>query len=178
MAKYQDLVSEEDWLLAVDGRAWVFGDRVCRSEMLRDDELAMPAEQAAYRLLAGLDPSFAASVQPGDFLVAGTDFGADVTQRVIPAAMAHLGIAAVIARSFGHFFCKNAIHIGLPALVIEESAAIRSGDRLRVDVEAHVVANKSSGDRYVVRNLSDEEIAILRAGDLVAYTRQQREKKR
>jgi len=54
--------------------------------------------------------------------------------------------------------------------VVEETAAIKTGDRLRVDSEAHVVANLSSGDRYVIRNLDDEAIAILRAGGIVAHT--------
>ncbi len=58
--------------------------------------------------------------------------------------------------------------------MVEETAAIKTGDRLRVDVEAHVVANLSSGDRYVVRNLDDEAIAVLRAGGIIERTRQLR----
>ena len=107
------------------------------------------------------------TLSPGDFIVAGLDFAGDATHRTVPAALKALGVAALIARSFGHFFLRNAINVGLPALVVEETAAIKTGDRLRVDVEAHVVANLSSGDRYVVRNLDDEAIAILRAGGIV-----------
>jgi hypothetical protein len=46
--------------------------------------------------------------------------------------------------------------------VVEETGAIKQGDRLRVDIEAHVVANKSSGDRYVIRNIDDAALALLR----------------
>lgn len=171
MAKYEDLVSEADWLLAIDGRAWTFGDRVARREILDDEQLEAGAAGAAGHLMKALSPRFAAQIQPGDFIVAGEDFGFDVTQRAVPNALKAAGIGAVVARSFGHFFLRNALNLALPALVVEETGAIKQGDRLRVDVEAHIIANKSSGDRYVIRNLDDDDIAILRAGGLIEHTR-------
>lgn len=171
MTKYEDLVGEEDWLLALDGRAWVFGDRVAGRDILADAQLEAPAAEASAHVLAALATGFAQRIHRGDFIVAGEEFGFDVMDRAVPAAIKAAGIGAVIARSFGRFFLLNAIHLALPALVVEETGAIKQGDRLRVDVEAHVVANKSSGDRYVIRNLGDEEIAILRAGGLIERTR-------
>lgn len=171
MAKYEDLVSKEDWLLAVDGRAFTFGDRVARREILADEHLGAKAADAAHHVMQALAPGFAAEIRAGDMIVAGEEFGLDVMQRVVPAALKAAGVGAVVARSFGHFFLRNAVHLALPALVVEETAAIKKGDRLRVDVEAHIIANKSSGDRYVIRNLDDDEIAILRAGGLVEHTR-------
>jgi len=171
MAKYQDLVSEDDWLLALDGHAWTFGDHIARHHIVEDEYADAPSSEASRHVMNPLAPGFAQLIRAGDFIVAGEDFGFDVMQRTIPMAIKAAGIGAVIARSFGHFFLRNAIHLALPALVVEETGAIKQGDRLRVDVEAHVVANKSSGDRYVIRNLDDEEINILRAGGLIARTR-------
>ena len=164
MAKYEDLIGPEDGLLATTGRAWVFGDHVSGAQVLADIHLERDPITASAFAMAGLDPQFAQRVGRGDFVVAGLDFAADATHRAVPLALKTLGIAAVVARSFGRFFLHNAISVGLPPLVVEETAAIKSGDRLRVDVEAHIVANLSSGDRYVVRNLDDDSIAILRAG--------------
>jgi 3-isopropylmalate/(R)-2-methylmalate dehydratase small subunit len=164
VAKYEDLIAGEDALLAVTGRAWVFGDRVRREHVLADEHLKQPPSVARQFAMAVLDPQFAARVAPGDFIVAGLEFAADALQRSVPAALKSLGLGGVIARSFGDRFERNAIHVGLPVLVVEETAAIKTGDHLRVDVEAHIVANLSSGDRYVVRNLDDAAIAILRAG--------------
>ncbi len=39
-----------------------------------------------------------------------------------------------------------------------------------MDIEAHIVANLSSGDRYVIRNLDDEALAVLRAGGMKAWS--------
>lgn len=171
VAKYEDLVADEDGLLATTGRAWTFGDHITCEQILAAEYLGQSPEGASPFVLARLDPSFASQIAAGDFVVAGVDFAGDASDRTVPAAFKALGVAALIARSFGHFFLRNAINVGLPALVVEETGAIKTGDRLRVDVEAHIVANLSSGDRYVVRNLDDEAIAILRAGGIVPYTR-------
>lgn len=171
MAKYEDLVAEDDWLLAFNGRAWRLGDDIRLADILPPEQISTPAEQAAKHLFRNGNPHFADLVQEGDVIVAGGEFGGDVAQKEIVAILRAAGVGALIARSFGHFFLKNCINAGLPALIIEESPAMQTGDRLRVDIEAHVVANKSSGDRYVVRNLSEHEIAVLRAGGLIEYTK-------
>ncbi len=124
MAKYDDLIADEDSLPAMTGRAWVFGDHVLRQQVLADEHLAESAAIAGAFAMAALDPHFTRQVAPGDFVVAGVDFAADATHRAVPAALQSLGIAAVIARSFGRFFLRNAIHIGLPALMVEETGAI------------------------------------------------------
>ena len=162
VAKYEDLRGDENSLLAVTGRAWVFGDRVTCQQILAAEHLEEPPAVSGAFAMAALEAQFARCVAAGDCIVAGIDFAADVTHRNVAAALQALGVGAVIARSFGHFFLRHAIRIGLPALVVEETAAILNGDRLRVDVEAHIVANLSSGDRYVVRNIDDDALALLR----------------
>ncbi len=159
---------DEDAFPALNGRAWVFGDQVSRRQILPDEYLAEPAVPDATRIMAALDADFSRRMASGDFLVAGLEFAADASERAVPLALKAAGVAAVIARSFGHFFARNAINIGLPAIVVEETGAIKNGDRLRVDVEAHIVANLSSGDRYVIRNIDEDALAILRAGGIVA----------
>lgn len=157
-------MEELDPLPARSGRAWVFGDSISRRQLLADEHLGLDAAAASGFILLNLHPDFARLVAAGDFLVAGLDFAFDATERAVPAAVRTLGVAAVIARSFGGVFVRQATHVGLPALIVEETGAIKSGDRLRVDIEAHVVANLSSGDRYVIRNVDDDALAILRAG--------------
>jgi 3-isopropylmalate/(R)-2-methylmalate dehydratase small subunit len=162
VAKYEDLRGDEDSLLAITGCAWVFGDRVTCEQVLAAKHLDEPPTVSCAFVMAALNPQFARAAGAGDFIVAGLEFAADATHRNVPAALRARGIGAVIARSFGPFFLRNATHIGLPALMLEETGAIRSGDRLRVDIEAHIVANLSSGDRYVIRNVDDDAMAMLR----------------
>jgi 3-isopropylmalate/(R)-2-methylmalate dehydratase small subunit len=166
VSRYEDLIGPADSLPAMSGRAWVFGDRVSSRQVLADEHVGRDAAAASAFAMASLDPEFARKVGAGDFIVAGAEFAVDITHAVVPAALKSLGIAAVIARSFGRFFLRAATNIALPALVVEETAAVKTGDRLRVDIEAHIVANLSSGDRYVIRNVDDATIGILRAGSV------------
>ena len=168
VAKYEDLRGDENSLLAITGRDWVFGNHVTCQQVLSAEQLEQPPAVSCAFALAALDPQFARKVVAGDFIVAGIDFAGDATHRNVPAVLKVLGVSAVIARSFGHFFIRNALHIGLPALVVEETGAIRGGDRLRVDIEAHIVANLSSGDRYVIRNIDDEALTILRRNQVTS----------
>ena len=162
VAKYEDLRGDDTALLALTGRAWRFGDHLTSQQILAAEHLSkQPTISSAFAMKA-VEPQFTCQVTAGDFIVAGTDFAADVAHRNVALALRFLGIAAVIARSFGHFFSSSAIRVGLPALVVEETGAIRNGDRLRVDIEAHIVANLSSGDRYVIRNIDDAALAHLR----------------
>ena len=162
MAKYQDLIAAEGSLLAVTGTAWTFGDAITQAQLLSPQHLGLPVEQLRPFVLSSIDADFSSHVACGDFLVAGSDFAGDATHPVVASVLNSLGIAAVIARSFGAFFLRAATRAGLPALSVEETAAIKTGDRLRVDVEAHIVANLSSGDRYVIRNVDDAVLYQLR----------------
>jgi 3-isopropylmalate dehydratase small subunit len=105
-------------------------------------------------------------------VVAGLDFGraGDRDRR----ALRLIGAGGVIARTFGDQFARSALHIGLPALQVEETEAIKTGDRLRVDIEGHKVVNLSSGDRYVIRNIYGEDLDVLRAGGMAEYLAAQR----
>ncbi len=164
-----DVPMDDDAFPALNGRACVFGDQVSRRQILADAYLVQPAPPDAAEATTALHPDFRRRITRGDFLVAGVEFAADVSERAVPLALKAAGVAAVIARSFGHFFVRNAINTGLPAVVVEETPAIKSGDRLRVDVEAHIVANLSSGDRYVIRNIDEDALSVLRAGGIVAH---------
>jgi 3-isopropylmalate/(R)-2-methylmalate dehydratase small subunit len=138
-----DSASHLDELPYLVGRAWRVGDRA--------------------RLEDGLPP-----LEPGDFLVAGLEFGIGGATPADARALRRTA-GAVIARSFGEEFFRCALHVGLPALQVEETEAIKTGDRLRVDIEGHKVVNLSSGDRHVIRNIYGEALEILRAGGMARY---------
>jgi len=162
--------SPVDWdeLPYLVGCAWTFGDSISAAQILspayHDRGLAVGSF-----VMRGLVPDFPSGLQRGDFVVAGVEFAHGGATAATARALKLIGVGAVIARSFGVSFFHHAIHGGLPALQVEETAAIKTGDRLRVDIEGHKVVNLSSGDRYVIRNVYDESLDILRAGGWAEY---------
>ncbi len=164
-----------DELPALRGHAWVFGDHLAADVILPPAHHDRSPSEAGTFVMAGVDPTFARAIEAGDFIVAGLEFATGAARTITAQAVHSAGIAAVIARSFGRTFLQAATNIGLPALAIEETGAIKTGDRLRVDIESRKIANLSSGDRYIIRNLTEESVEVLRAGGLSAHTRRRRE---
>src|SRR3990170_2193783 len=81
------------------------------------------AEELAPHCMEDVDAQFAQRVQPGDIIVAETNFGCGSSREHAPLAIRTAGVSVVIARSFARIFYRNAINIGLPILECPEAVA-------------------------------------------------------
>jgi 3-isopropylmalate/(R)-2-methylmalate dehydratase small subunit len=153
----------EPRLPVLTGRAWAFADRLRSEDVLPPRFAELPAVEAARRLFADLDPTLAARLGRGDVLVAGQEAGEGAVAPAAARALAAAGIAAVVAGSFAPGFAEAVLAAGLPPLEVDAPAIFHTGQRLRINLEAGVIANLSSGDRLPVRNLSEELVEALRA---------------
>ncbi len=90
--------------------------------------------------------------------------------RAVEALQQH-GIAGLIAPAFAWPFFRLCLNIGLPPLTLWEAGEIRTGDRLRIDVNSRIVKSMSAGTRYPIRDLSDLYIEILACGGMEGYVR-------
>jgi 3-isopropylmalate/(R)-2-methylmalate dehydratase small subunit len=123
-------------------------------------------------LLETVDPAFAASVRPGDVIVAGRNFGCGSAMEIAVTVILAAGIPAVVASSFSRAFYRNAINNGL--LPIEcDTSAISEGDRISVrlhDGAAEVMQH--SLDRTVSASpFPPLLLEIVEAGGLAPYLR-------
>ena len=80
-------------------------------------------EKTAEHLFELAYPEIRAGLQPGDFIVAGKNFGCGSSREQAAAALKFAGAGAVIAASFARIFFRNAINLGLAAVVSPEAAA-------------------------------------------------------
>jgi len=154
-----------------EGRAWVFGDHVSTDQILPGKFLDRPMAEVGHYAMAGLDEGFARRVRPGDFIVAGANFGCGSSREAAVIALQQAGVAAVIARSFGRIFFRNAINNGFPAAVIAQTARIAPGDPLRLNLEARVLTDLRSGETFPLQSLTGISQQILEAGGIVRFTR-------
>ena len=138
------------------------------SNALADKELA----QAAF---ADLDPGFAAKALAGEYgiVVAGRNFGGGGKTIEGPVfALRGAGVKLVIADSFARYFLRNSINNGCPILVCDGiSSAVKTGDRLSVDLRTAKIRNLASGRELQATPLSGTALQILEAGGLVPYAR-------
>jgi len=126
-------------------------------------------EEIAKHCLEGLLPSFAASVRRGDVVVAGRNFGTGSSREQAPAALKHLGVAALVAESFAGLFYRNAINLGLPAVACAQAKRIRQGDELVVDFSLGSIKNITTGEALACEAIPPHLLPMLRDGGLLAH---------
>lgn len=151
------------------GRAWTFGDDVNTDLIAPARYLKRPLAEFATHTLEAADAQFATTVKPGDMLVGGENFGCGSSREQAPAALRYLGIAAVVAKSFARTFYRNAMNVGLPALVCPRAGEIQSGARLRVNLEEGVVENVDNGERYRCDAIPTHLMQMIRDGGLIPH---------
>jgi len=118
----------------------VFGDNIDTDVIVPGRYMKYSIEEIAQHCFEPVAPHFAKDVRPGDFVVGGRNFGAGSSREQAPAALRELGIAALIAESFAGLFYRNALNLGLPAVVCKDAKRIHDGDRLELDFEQGLVA--------------------------------------
>lgn len=150
-------------------RAWVLGDNVDTDVLAPGAYMKLGVDEIAKHCLESLVPSFASSVRSGDVVVAGRNFGTGSSREQAPAALKHLGIAALVAESFAGLFYRNAINLGLPAVACREAKRIRQGDELVVDFSRGSIKNLTTGEVLACEAIPPHLLPMLRDGGLLAH---------
>jgi 3-isopropylmalate/(R)-2-methylmalate dehydratase small subunit len=159
--------------MAKSGKAWKFGDDV-NTDIIISGKYKLSItdlDQLSRHAMEAVRPEFAAKVQKGDYVVAGRNFGCGSSREQAPLVLMHLGVVAVVARSFARIFYRNALNIGLPAVECEQANKIEEGDILEVDLAKGVVRNVSKGESYAVKPFPPQLRVILSEGGLVSYVK-------
>jgi len=155
------------------GRVWKYGDNVDTDAIIpaRYLNLSTP-EELAKHCMEDIDGTFAESVQCGDIIVGGENFGCGSSREHAPLAIKGSGISCVVAKSFARIFYRNAINIGLPILECPEAAQeAQKGDELTVDLRAGAITNGRSGNTCETSPFPDFIMGVIDPGGRGASTR-------
>jgi len=157
------------------GRAHVFGDDINTDYIIAGKYTkTLDYKSLASHLFEDLDPEFTKKLLPGDFIVAGRNFGCGSSREQAPIAIKYAGIGAVLARSFSRIFFRNAINLGLPVFVCDTSN-IRAEDPLEIDLKEQVVRNCRTKETCVVEPLAPVMMDIINEGGLVPYLKKHKD---
>lgn len=159
--------------MMLEGKAWRYGRDVDTDVIIPARYLTLTdARELGAHCMEDLDPDFAGGVREGDIIVAEDNFGSGSSREHAPLAIKGCGVAAVIASSFARIFYRNAFNVGLPILECPEAVAdIKTGDRVRVDLEKGTVENLSTGRAFRAQPVPDFMREMIRLGGLVEYVR-------
>ena len=152
------------------GRAFKFGDNISTDDIApgRWFHLRSNLPELAKHLLEDVSPGFASRVKPGDFIVAGKNFGQGSSREHAAVIIKMAGVSAIVAKSTARIFFRNAINVGLPVLICD-SDRINDGDELEVDLKAGRVVNITSGAELASGKFPQVMINILDEGGLIPY---------
>ena len=150
-------------------KAWVFGDNVDTDAIAPGRYMKFAIAEIAKHCLESVSPSFASSVEKGNFVVGGRNFGAGSSREQAPEALKHLGVAVLIAESFAGLFYRNAINLGLPALACAQAKRIRQGDLLKVDPLGGTIENLTTGETLECEPIPAFLMSIIRDGGLLPH---------
>ena len=155
-------------------RVWKYGDNV-NTDVIFPGKYTYTVhdpKDMAKHALEDLDPNFATNAKPGDIIIAGRNWGNGSSREQAVVCLVELGVRAVIAKSFGRIYFRNAINSGL--LVIECPDAvdhIADGEEITINMDDHTIT--CSGGTFDFPQLPESVRKIVAAGGLIPYLQQQ-----
>jgi len=154
------------------GRAFKFGDNISTDHIIpgRWFHLRSNLPELAKHVLEDVSPAFVSKVKPGDFIVAGKNFGLGSSREHAPLVIKMVGVRAILAQSTARIFFRNAINQGLPVLICDTSQ-IDEGDELEVDLNRSIVKDLTNGTQLSFGKVPEVMLHILEEGGLVPYIR-------
>ena len=150
-------------------KGYKYGDNVDTVVIIPARYLNAPDEKSlASHCMEDIDAQFSSTVELGDIMVAGANFGCGSSREHAPLAIKACGVKCVIAASFARIFYRNAINIGFPILECPEAAAaILPGDAVRVDFKTGVITDETQGRTFQAAPFPAFIDGIIESGGLL-----------
>jgi len=157
----------------IRGRVWLIDrDNIDTDMIFHNRYLAITdlreMGQYAFDNLEGYK-DFAKKAQSGDIIVTGRNFGSGSSRQQAVDCFVSLGIQAVIARSFGAIYERNAINAAFPVLTYSafEAIDLKDQDVITVNLLTGETTNERNGMKTSVNPFYDAQYEIYKRGGLL-----------
>ena len=153
------------------GRIWKFGDDIDTDTIIPGKRGTIPTiEEMKKYAFELLKPEFGSTVQAGDILVAGSNFGCGSSREQAATVLSYNGVRCIIAKSFARIFFRNAFNSGILLLQCDGIQEVcDGGDIVTVDVEAQTVS--VNGKSFQVGAIPENLFNIVANGGLIEDTK-------
>jgi 3-isopropylmalate dehydratase small subunit len=159
--------------MKIKGRVHLFGDNIDTDQIYpgRYLELTEPEDLALYAM-NGVDPRFVETVNQGDIVVAGVNFGCGSSREHAVISLKAVGVGAVVAQSFARIFYRNAINQGLPVVEVPNldlrASVFQAGTEMAIDLQRGFI-EFSNGEYLNFVPLPESILEILKAGGVFDF---------
>lgn len=161
-------------LLKLEGRLWVLQrngelisdidtDMIFHNQYLAITDIAKMGQYSFDNLNGFKD--FAQLAKPGDMILAGDNFGSGSSRQQAVDCFISLGVKAVIARSYGAIYKRNAINSAFPVITMPgaEAGSFNHLEVVALDMEKGLLGSHSA------EPMSGVQKDIYGAGGLFEY---------
>lgn len=152
------------------GKVWKFKDNVSTDSIApgRLTYLRSNPEEYAKHVLEDANPEFPKKVKKGDFIVAGNNFGCGSSREIAPLIIKIAGVGAILAKSFGRIFYRNAINNGM-LLIQCNTDSIQEGEIIIVNTDKGKITKEGDPNFKISFRLGEVEKRILKEDGLLNY---------
>lgn len=155
------------------GRVWIIErDNIDTDMIYHNRHLAVTRTeemgQYAFGNLKGFE-HFAAHAREGDIIITGNNFGSGSSRQHAVDCFRALGVQAILARSFGSIYERNAINAGFPVFTYTsiEKIQVRDGDEIEIDMQKSILKNLRNDKTVKISEFSSIQKEIYEKGDLL-----------
>ena len=117
-------------------------------------------------------PGLAGKLMKGGIIVAGENFGCGSAREQAASCLWGANVALIIAPFFSRSFYRNALNVGLPVLEISNLPPIAVNDVLRVDLDAGILTNLTTGEAREFVPPQKFIVDLIKAGGIANYYKQ------
>lgn len=147
-------------------KIWKLGANIDTDVLAPGAYMKLGIEGIAPHCLESVRPEFASQVRRGDVVVAGPGFGIGSSREQAAAALVYLGVAAVIAPSYGGLFFRNAFNVGLLLLTSPQAEVLQENEQVTFDFTGLQLISSAHG-KLAIESVPDFLIAMVQAGGLL-----------
>lgn len=153
------------------GKIWKFGDDIDTDTIIPGKRGTIPTiEEMKKYAFELLKPEFGSTVQPGDILIAGSNFGCGSSREQAATVLSGNGVRCIIAKSFARIFFRNAFNSGILLLQCDGIQDVcEGGDIVTVDVDGRTVS--VNGKSFSVGAIPENLFNIVANGGLIEDTK-------
>ncbi len=157
-------------------RTWKLPAEVDTDQLAPGATMKFGLEVTARHCLETVRPDFAPGVRRGDVVVAGPHFGIGSSREQAASVLVQLGVAAVIAPSYGGLYLRNAFNVGLLLLTCPQAGTIEDGERITFDARAGSIT-RAGGEQLACAPIPGFLLDMVEAGGLLPQLKKRLEKK-
>ena len=157
----------------IEGKVWIIEEDNIDTDMIFHNRYLTITDinemgQYTFDNLAGWK-DFAQKAEPGDIIITGKNFGAGSSRQQAVDCFKSMGVQAILAKSFGAIYERNAINAAFPILTYADLAelGIKQRDKIKVDFEAGNITNLENGKTLQIDKFSKVQLDIYKRNGLL-----------